>query len=110
MIRKNAQFSEARRLERLIYFSSSLNKLVTLTDLNLAGNNIQSLPQTALSSMENLQVLTLHSNRLRSIPDLRRLTSLEVSIERVLSKRSLCSIKRKIFPVRAFQQTRTRAA
>jgi Leucine-rich repeat (LRR) protein len=59
--------------------SSSMNKLVSLTDLNLSGNNIQTLPTTALSSMENLQVLYLHSNRLRTIPDLRRLNSLKVS-------------------------------
>ena len=58
---------------------SSLNKLGSLTDLNLAGNNILSLPQMALSSMENLQVLNLHSNHLRTIPDLRRMKSLKVN-------------------------------
>jgi Leucine-rich repeat (LRR) protein len=60
-------------------FFSSLSKLTSLTDLNLSGNNIQSLPQTALLTMENLQVLCLHSNQLRAIPDLRRLNSLKVN-------------------------------
>lgn len=55
-----------------------MNKLNSLTDLSLSGNNIQLLPQTALISMENLQVLCLHSNKLRAIPDLRRLNSLKV--------------------------------
>lgn len=59
-------------------FYSSLSKLISLTDLNLSGNNIQSLPHMVLSSMENLQVLYLHSNQLRAIPDLRRLNSLKV--------------------------------
>ena len=57
---------------------SSLRRLTSLTDLNLSGNNIQLLPQTALSSMENLQTLSVHSNRLRAIPDLRQLNSLKV--------------------------------
>ena len=59
-------------------FSSSLSKLVSLTDLNLSGNHLQSLPPIAFSVMDNLQVLSLHSNRLRAIPDLRRLQSLKV--------------------------------
>ena len=68
---------------RIAYFTpvtspSSLSKLTSLTDLNLSGNNLQALPQAALSSMENLQVLSVHSNRLCSIPDLRRLKSLKV--------------------------------
>jgi len=63
----------------LVFIFSSLSKLSSLTDLNLSGNNIQSLPQIALSSMENLQVLCLHSNLLRAIPDLRRLNSLKVN-------------------------------
>jgi Leucine-rich repeat (LRR) protein len=58
---------------------SSLRKLISLTDLNLSGNNIQTLPQIALSSMENLQTLSLHSNQLRAIPDLRRLNLLKVN-------------------------------
>ncbi len=62
-----------------IFYFSSLSKLSSLTDLNLSGNNIQSLPQIALTSMENLQVLCLHSNLLRAIPDLRRLNSLKVN-------------------------------
>lgn len=73
---------------------SSLSKLTLLTDLNLSGNNLQVLPQAALSSMENLQVLSVHSNRLRSIPDLRQLTSLKVrpfdsryELDRELSER-----------------------
>ncbi len=64
----------------MILYFSSLSKLNSLTDLNLSGNNIQSLPQIALSSMENLQVLYLHSNQLRAIPDLRRLNSLKVNL------------------------------
>lgn len=59
----------------------ALTKLVSLTDLNLSGNNIQVLPQTAVSAMENLQILCLHSNLLRAIPDLRRLNSLKVKFE-----------------------------
>ncbi len=50
-----------------------------MTDLNLSGNNIQLLPENALSSMEYLQVLSLHSNQLRAIPDLRRLNTLKVN-------------------------------
>lgn len=34
--------------------------------------------------MDNLQVLSLHSNRLRAIPDLRRLHSLKVGRQRSL--------------------------
>lgn len=73
--------------EKLVFFLSSsvifssLSKLVSLTDLNLSGNNIQLLPQMILSSMENLQVLCLHSNHLRAIPDLRRLKSLKVNLK-----------------------------
>ncbi len=62
-----------------IFYFSSLSKLSSLTDLNLSGNNIQSLPQISLTSMENLQILCLHSNLLRAIPDLRRLNSLKVN-------------------------------
>ena len=61
------------------FLFSSLRKLTSLTDLNLSGNHIQVLPQMALSTMENLQVLVLHSNQLRAIPDLRRLNSLKVN-------------------------------
>ena len=66
---------------------SSLSKLTSLTDLNLSGNNIQVLPQMALSTMENLQVLALHSNQLRAIPDLRRLNSLKVNISMRINDR-----------------------
>ena len=59
----------------------ALKKLVSLTDLNLSGNNIQVLPQTVVSAMENLEVLCLHSNLLRAIPDLRRLNSLKAKFE-----------------------------
>lgn len=62
---------------------SSLSKLTSLTDLNLSGNNIQVLPQMALSTMENLQVLALHSNQLRAIPDLRRLNLLKVNFSMI---------------------------
>jgi Leucine-rich repeat (LRR) protein len=78
MCKKDFVFSLDRWKFLFICFSS-LSKLVSLTDLNLSGNNIQSLPQFALSSMENLQVLCLHSNRLRAIPDLRRLNLLKVN-------------------------------
>ena len=80
--------SEPRTFDVCLTVSfSSLSKLISLTDLNLSGNHLQSLPQTALSVMDNLQVLSLHSNRLRAIPDLRRLHSLKVSAQRFLAGR-----------------------
>lgn len=59
------------------HFSSDMQRLEMLHELNIAGNKLKHLPE-ALARLPELRVLRAHSNVLRYLPDFGRAHNLKV--------------------------------